>query len=137
VGTVPSVLVTAVLACRPDEQDDPDEDAEEGDDGAEDQNLGHVHIIVPRPPRRQTGHARRRVDRLGVAMEDLVRVAVVDNEPEAELTVSMLRNEGIRAMWRTTDAAAAGLGGGTSSGIGPLAILVLPDDAERARELVT
>jgi hypothetical protein len=70
-------------------------------------------------------------------MDDLVRVAVVENEPEAELAVSLLRNEGIHAMWRTTDAAAAGLGAGTGgSGMGPLAILVRAGDAERAHELL-
>lgn len=70
-------------------------------------------------------------------MDDLVRVAIVDNEPEADLAVSLLRSEGIRAMWRTTDAAAAGLGAGTSgSMMGPLEILVLAGDAERARELL-
>jgi hypothetical protein len=70
-------------------------------------------------------------------MDDLVRVAIVDTEPEAELAVSMLRNEGIRAMWRTTDAAAAGLGAGTSSAMGPLAILVRAADADRAHELLS
>ena len=69
-------------------------------------------------------------------MEELVRVTVVDNEPEADLTVSMLGNEGIRAMWRPTTAAAAGLGAGTSGMMGPLEILVRSEDAERARELL-
>jgi hypothetical protein len=69
-------------------------------------------------------------------MDDLVRVAIVDNEPEADLTVSLLGNEGIRAMWRTTNAAAGGLGAGTSSTMGPLEILVRAEDAERAHELL-
>jgi Putative prokaryotic signal transducing protein len=69
-------------------------------------------------------------------MADLVRVAMVDNEPEAELAVSVLAGEDIRAMWRTTNAAAAGLGAGTGSALGPLEILVRPEDAERARELL-
>jgi Putative prokaryotic signal transducing protein len=69
-------------------------------------------------------------------MADLVRVAVVDNEPEAELAVSVLAGEDIRAMWRTTNAAAAGLGAGTGSALGPLEILVWAEDAERARELL-
>jgi hypothetical protein len=69
-------------------------------------------------------------------MDDLMRVTIVDNEPEADLAVSLLRNEGIRAMWRTTDAAAAGLGAGTSSAMGPVEILVRAEDAERARELL-
>ena len=41
-------------------------------------------------------------------MVDLVRVAVVGNEPEAELTVSFLGTEGIRAMWRGTSLGAMG-----------------------------
>jgi hypothetical protein len=69
-------------------------------------------------------------------MDELVRVAVVDNEPEADLAVSLLGSEGIRAMWRATNAAAAGLGAGTSSAMGPLEILVRAEDAERAVELL-
>ena len=43
-------------------------------------------------------------------MDDLTRVAVVETEPEANLAVSLLRNEGIRAMWRMTDIGAGALG---------------------------
>ena len=68
-------------------------------------------------------------------MDDLTRVAIVETEPEANLAVSLLRNEGIRAMWRMTDigAGALGVGGG---GMGPMEVLVVEKDAQRARELL-
>lgn len=71
-------------------------------------------------------------------VDDLVRVALVDTEPEAELAVSQLRLEGIQAMWKQTNLGASWvLGAGTGGGImGPLAILVDPEDAERAREIL-
>jgi hypothetical protein len=68
-------------------------------------------------------------------MDDLVGVAIVANEPEAELAVSVLRNEGIDAMWRTTDVAAGGLGP-SGGAMGPVEILVRAADEERARELL-
>jgi len=61
-----------------------------------------------------------------------VPVALVDTEPAAELAVSMLQAEGIHAMWRANLSSAA-FGIGTS---GSIEVLVLPDDAERARELL-
>ena len=65
-------------------------------------------------------------------MDDLVRVAIVDNEPTAQTAVSLLETEGIRAMWRKTDVAAAfGVGS-----MGPIEILVLTNDAQRAHELL-
>jgi Putative prokaryotic signal transducing protein len=69
-------------------------------------------------------------------MDDLVRVAVVGNEPEAELTVSFLGTEGIRAMWRETSLGA--MGGVAVAGAvgGPIEVLVHPEDAERAMELL-
>lgn len=73
-------------------------------------------------------------------MDDLVRIALVDTEPEAELAVSQLRLEGIPAMWQQTNLGATWLFGvGTSGGgiTGPLAIMVHPDDADRARELLS
>jgi len=73
-------------------------------------------------------------------MDDLVRVGLVDTEPEADLAVSRLGLEGIPAMWRQTNLRASWpLGVGTSGGgiMGPLAILVHPDDAERAHELLS
>jgi len=68
-------------------------------------------------------------------VDDLTRVATVTNEPAAEVAVSLLKTEGIRAMWRKTDIAVAGLGGPTGGG-GPIDILVLARDAPRARELL-
>ena len=60
-------------------------------------------------------------------MSDLVRVALVDNEPSAELAVGLLRTEGITAMWR----------GGAVAGVqGHVEVLVRPEHAERARELL-
>jgi hypothetical protein len=41
------LLVAAVLAGRPEQEHDPDDDAEERHDGAEDQDLRHGTIIVP------------------------------------------------------------------------------------------
>jgi hypothetical protein len=38
-----------------------------------------------------------------VGVEDLIRVAVVENQPAAELAVAMLKLEGIRAVWRLPD----------------------------------
>jgi hypothetical protein len=69
-------------------------------------------------------------------MDDLIRVAVVHTEPEADLAVSLLRTEGIRAMWRTTDIGAGALGVGGGGATGPLEVVVLEKDAQRARELL-
>jgi hypothetical protein len=70
-------------------------------------------------------------------MDDLVRVAIVQNEPEAELAIGLLKTEGIRAMWRPTNFAAGGVSGGWVTGeIGPVEVLVRPEDAERAKELL-
>jgi Putative prokaryotic signal transducing protein len=70
-------------------------------------------------------------------MDDLIRVAIVDNEIAAELAVSRLKMEGIHAMWRKTDMASAVWGVGITEGVGgPVEILVLPKDAPRARELL-
>jgi hypothetical protein len=68
---------------------------------------------------------------------DLVPVATVENEPEAELAVGLLRTEGIAAMWQRTAFSAAGAGLGSAGGIsGPYAVLVHPQDAGRARALL-
>ena len=69
-------------------------------------------------------------------MVDLVRVAVVGNEPEAELTVSFLGTEGIRAMWRGTSLGAMGGVAVAGAVAGPIEVLVRPEDAERASELL-
>ena len=70
-------------------------------------------------------------------VDDLIRVAVVDSQPEAELAVSMLELEGIQAMWRKPDNISVVLGAAAFGGIGgPVEILVLARDAERAHELL-
>ena len=70
-------------------------------------------------------------------MSDLVNVATVESEPEAELAVGLLRTEGILAMWQRVGVGAASAGLGSAGGIGgPFAVLVQPADAERARELL-
>jgi len=48
------LLVATVLARRPEEEHDPDDDAEERHDGAEDQDLRHGTIMVPGRRCRQT-----------------------------------------------------------------------------------
>ena len=70
-------------------------------------------------------------------MSDLVRVALVENEPSAELAVGYLRTEGIPAMWRETSLGSASLGVASVGGVrGPMEILVHPEHAERAQELL-
>lgn len=70
-------------------------------------------------------------------MADLIRVATVDNEPEAQLAVGLLRSEGISAMWQRAAYGAAGAGLGSAGGVsGPFDVLVEANDAERARELL-
>ena len=85
---------------------------------------------APYPPTAVAANWRR--------VDDLVRVALVETEPEAELAVSQLGLEGIPAMWKQTNLGASWiLGAGTGGGImGPLAILVDPENAERAREIL-
>jgi hypothetical protein len=71
-------------------------------------------------------------------VDDLIRVAVVENEPAAELAVSMLAMEGVRAMWRKTDIGAAVWGVGPTDGVGgPIEILVQASDAPRAHDLLS
>ena len=72
-----------------------------------------------------------------VPVSDLVRVALVENEPAAEIAVGLLRVEGIRAVWQRAGTASAGVNIGSAGGIsGAFEVLVLPQDAERARELL-
>ena len=71
-------------------------------------------------------------------MSDFVRVATVESEPEADLAVGLLRTEGINAMWQRSGDPGAGMGIGPVGGIGGLFdVVVLPEDAERALELLT
>ena len=72
-------------------------------------------------------------------MDDLIRVALAHNQVEAEIMISALEAEGIRAMWRFTDfgIGAGGLPLGAGVGTGsPVEVLVLAADAERAHELL-
>jgi len=70
-------------------------------------------------------------------MSDFVRVTTVESEPEADLAVGLLRTEGINATWQRSGEPAAGMGIGPVGGIGGLFdIVVLPEDAERALELL-
>ena len=72
-----------------------------------------------------------------IAVSDLVRVALVENEPSAELAVGYLRTEGIAAMWRETSLGGASFGVASVGGVhGPMEILVHPEQAERAQELL-
>jgi len=68
-------------------------------------------------------------------LDALTRVAIVENEPAAELAVSLLETEGIWAMWRKTDIASATWGLSLAVG-GPVEILVLAEDVPRAQELL-
>ena len=70
-------------------------------------------------------------------MADLVRVATVENEPEAELAVGLLRTEGISAMWQRAAFGASGAGLGSAGGVsGPFDVVVQAQDAERASALL-
>jgi len=72
-----------------------------------------------------------------IAVSDLVSVALVENEPSAELAVGYLRTEGIPAMWRETSLGGASWGVASVGGVlGPMEILVHPEHAERAQELL-
>ena len=66
-------------------------------------------------------------------MDDLVPVDVVRTEGEAELLSSLLRDAGIRSMYRTTN-----VGAGVFEGLpgGPQEILVHQEDLVRAREVL-
>jgi len=71
-------------------------------------------------------------------VDDLTRVAIVENESAAEVAVSLLKTEGIHAMWRKTDIASATWGLAPAGGVGgPIEILVLAKDVPRAHELLT
>jgi hypothetical protein len=63
------------------------------------------------------------------------RVAVVANEPEADMACALLRSEGIECFHRRTYFAAGAADAGSSIG-GPREIWVNEDDLERARELL-
>ena len=63
-----------------------------------------------------------------------MRVAIVPNEPAADMLCALLRTEGIACMRRVTD-----VGAGALDGVAPTGsreVLVNAADEERARELV-
>ena len=70
-------------------------------------------------------------------MEELVPVAVVGSDPEAEMALALLRTEGIEAATRSANLGASGWAGASITGVGgPVEILVRAEDADRARELL-
>jgi hypothetical protein len=68
-------------------------------------------------------------------MDDEISVTVVGSQPEAELACELLRTEGIRCYHRPTSFA-AGAGEGLAALGSPREIVVLAQDAGRARELL-
>ena len=68
-------------------------------------------------------------------MTALVRVAIVQNELEAELACSLLRGEGIECFHRATDMTQGAFDGLVSSG-GSREIVVRAEQRERAAELL-
>jgi hypothetical protein len=66
--------------------------------------------------------------------DELVRLTVVPNEPEAELIRSLLAIDGIESMQRPTDFAAGAFDGWSAGG--PREVLVNQADLETARELI-
>jgi Putative prokaryotic signal transducing protein len=66
--------------------------------------------------------------------DELVRLTVVPNEPEAEIVRQLLATAGIESMHRPTDFAAGALDGWAAGGARE--VLVRAGDLEAARELV-
>jgi hypothetical protein len=66
--------------------------------------------------------------------DELVRLTVVPNEPQAETIRALLRTEGIESLQRPTDFAAGAFDGWSAGG--PREILVRAIDLEAARELL-
>jgi hypothetical protein len=66
--------------------------------------------------------------------DELVRLTVVPNEPQAETIRALLRTEGIESLQRPTDFAAGAFDGWSAGG--PREILVRSADLEAARELL-
>lgn len=67
-------------------------------------------------------------------MSEPVTIRVVANELDAEVACGLLRSEGIKCMSAATDYG-QGIGDTITTWV-PQAILVAPEDAERARELL-
>lgn len=67
-------------------------------------------------------------------MEELVTVGVAASEGEAVSLVGLLESAGIDAIYRVTNTGAGALGGWAAGA--PQEILVRPEDAEAAREIL-
>ena len=67
------------------------------------------------------------------ATDDLAFVALASNRMEADIMIATLEAEGIAATWREVVATTGALMGGS---LGPIEILVLRQNLERARELL-
>jgi hypothetical protein len=67
-------------------------------------------------------------------VENLATVEVVNNEVEAEMLCSLLRDAGIECMHRMTNAAAGALGG--MGAAGPHEVVVRSEDLEAARAVL-
>jgi hypothetical protein len=68
-------------------------------------------------------------------VSELVVLDVVGSEPEAEIIISLLRTEGIKAIAQKTNFA-VGLADASSSGAGPREILVHEENLERAKRVL-
>lgn len=68
------------------------------------------------------------------AENELVRLTVVANEPEAQMIHGFLATEGIQSMFRMLDYAAGAWDGWAVAG--PREIMVYSGDLEAARELI-
>ena len=68
-------------------------------------------------------------------MAELAVLQVVGSEPEAEIVLSLLRSEGIKAIAQKTNFA-VGVADAASSGAGPREILVHEENLARAREVL-
>jgi hypothetical protein len=66
-------------------------------------------------------------------MDDWVVVEVASSEPEAELLCSVLRGAGIECLPRLTN---SGAGAGDGLALGAHDIMVSPQDAQDAREIL-
>jgi Putative prokaryotic signal transducing protein len=66
--------------------------------------------------------------------DELVRVTIAANEPEAEAIRGLLATEGSESMQRPTDFAAGALDGWAAGGARE--VLVRADDVEQARQLL-
>ncbi len=70
---------------------------------------------------------------LQMAVVAVVRLTIVQNEPEADLLCDLLRSEGIECAHRVTDLGAGALDGVAAAGARE--VLVNEEDLDRAREL--